>query len=88
MSGEIQKEGKLIGKITHYFSKAEVAIMNLSDNLKIGDTIRIIGSTVAFTQEIDSTERDHQKIIIAKKGDVVGIKVNKKVKEENKVYKL
>ena len=38
-----QEEGKLIGKVTHYFSNIEVAVIELSDKLSVGDTIRIAG---------------------------------------------
>jgi hypothetical protein len=44
------KEGKLIGKISHYFSKIEVAVIDLDSALKIGDTIRIIGGETDFDQ--------------------------------------
>ena len=32
-------EEKLVGRITHYFGKVEVGVIELSDVLKIGDTI-------------------------------------------------
>lgn len=88
MPEQTQEEGKLIGKITHYFSKVGVAIIEISDSLKVGDTIRIVGSTVDITQEVDSMEIEHQKVESAKKGDVIGLKVDEKVREENKVYKV
>jgi putative protease len=82
------EEGKLIGKITHYFSKIGVAVIELSDNLRIGDKIRIVGKDADFTQEVDSMEVDHQKIQEAKAGDKVGLKVVGKAREGCKVYKL
>ncbi len=88
MPEQAQEQGKLIGKVTHYFSKIGVAIIELSDSLKVGDTIRIIGSTVDITQEVDSMEIEHQKVEQAKKGDIIGLKVDEKVREDNKVYKI
>jgi translation elongation factor EF-1alpha len=82
------EEGKLIGKITHYFSKIGVAVIELSDNLRIGDKIRIVGKDADFIQEVDSMEADHQKIQEAKAGDKVGLKVVGKAREGCKVYKL
>ena len=82
------EEGKLIGKITHYFSKIGVAVIELSDTLKVGDTIRIVGGATDFTQTVDSMEVEHQKVQEAKKGDSVGLKVEQKVREGYKVYKL
>ena len=83
-----ETEGKLIGKITHYFSKIEVAVIELSDSLKVGDTIRITGGAKDFNQTVDSMEVEHQKVQEAKEGDSVGLKVDQKVKEGYKVYKL
>jgi putative protease len=87
MAEEIQ-EGKLIGKITHYFGKIGVAVIELSDTLKVGDTIRIVGGATDFTQAVDSMEVEHQKVQEAKKGESVGLKVNEKVREDYQVYKL
>jgi len=81
-------EGKLIGKITHYFGNIDVAVIELSNKLKVGDTIRIVGGETDFTQEVESMEIEHQKIKEAKKGDSVGLKVKQKVREGYKVYKV
>ncbi|PIP24330.1 MAG: hypothetical protein COS25_02200 [Candidatus Nealsonbacteria bacterium CG02_land_8_20_14_3_00_37_10] len=81
-------EGKLIGKIAHYFGHIGVAVIDLSDKLKAGDTIRIIGGETDFTQQVESMEIEHQKIKEAKKGDSVGLKVEQKVREGYKVYKV
>lgn len=84
----MEEEGKLIGKVTHYFSKIGVAVIELSDNLKVGDTIRIVGGQTSFQQIVESMEIEHQKVQEAKAGDSVGLKVNQKVREGYRVYKL
>ncbi len=82
-------EGKLIGKVTHYFSKIGVAVIELQDALKVGDTIRIVGGEATdFTQKVGSMEVEHQKIKEAKAGDSIGLKVKEKVREGYKVYKI
>lgn len=84
-----QEEGELIGEVVHYFSKIEVAVIKLSDNLSVGDTIRIAGGeSTDFNQTVESMEVEHEKIDKAKKGDEVGLKVKEKVREGYKVYKL
>jgi putative protease len=84
-----QPEGKLIGKITHYFSNIEVAVIELTAPLKMGDTIKIVGGQdTDFEQEVSSMQIDHQEVKSAKKGDSVGMKVDKKVHEGYKVYKI
>ena len=88
MSEESTQE-KLIGKVTHYFSNIGVAVIELSDDLKVGDTIRIKGGLdTDFTQTVESMEMDHQKVTEAKKGDSVGLKVDQKVREGYSVYKV
>jgi len=83
-----EKEEKLIGKVTHYFSKIGVAVIELEDTLKVGDTIRIVGGDADFTQTVESMEIEHQKIQEAKAGDKVGLKVEQKVREGYRVYKV
>jgi len=84
-----KKEGKLVGKITHYFSNIEVAVVELTSPLKIGDNIRIVGGQdTDFEQKVESLQIDHKDIKSAKKGDSVGMKVKQKVHEGYKVYKI
>lgn len=82
------EEGKLIGAITHYFGHIGVAVIELTDTLKVGDTIRIVGGETDFTQPVESMEYEHQKIQEAKKGESIGLKVAQKVREGYKVYKI
>jgi len=69
-------EGKLIGKVTHYFGNIGVAVVELQDTLKV------------FTQTVESMEVEHQKVETAKKGESIGLKVEQKVREGYKVFKL
>lgn len=90
MSEELKnlEEWKEIGSITHYFANIGVAVLKLTDSLKIGDTIRIIGGVdTDFEQPVKSMEVDHQKIEKAKKGDDLGMKIKEKAREGYKVYK-
>lgn len=85
---ETPQEGKLIGKVTHYFSKIGVAVLELSDSLKVGDTIRIVGGETDFTQQVESMQIEYDKIEVAKSGDSVGLKVDQKVRDGYRVYRL
>ena len=82
-----QKE-KLVGKVTHYFSKIKVAVIKLSGPLAGGDTIRIVGGDTDFVQQIQSMEVDHKKIKRAKARTTIGLRVKKKAREGYKVYKV
>ncbi len=81
-------EEKLVGKISHFFNKISVGIIELSDELKTGDKIHIKGHSTDFEQEVASIQVEHQDVPEAKKGDSVGIKVDQAVKEHDEVYKV
>ena len=77
---------KLIGKITHYFGKINVAIVKLSSALKAGDKVHIKGGSTDFEQDISSMQIEHENLEKAKKGDEIGLKVDEKVREGDEVY--
>lgn len=83
----VKVEGKLIGKITHYFSNIKVGVIKLSGSLNQGDEVRIVGGkNTDFNQKVDSMQIDHKEIKKAKKGDSVGLKTDQKVGEGYRVY--
>jgi len=75
-------------KITHYYDKAGVAVLELSAALKEGDEIRIEKGEEGFEQTISSMQIEHEKIKTAKKGQAIGLKVKQPVKENSEVFKL
>ena len=81
-------EEKEIGVITHYYGNISVGIIELSDDLKVGDSIHIKGHASDFTQPVDSMQIEHETISEGKAGDLVGIKVAQKVHLHDKVYKV
>jgi len=80
------EEKKLIGKVTHYFGKISVAGIELSDTLKVGDTISIEGATSNFEEEITSMQIDNDVVPEANAGDLIGIKVKEKARVGDDVY--
>ena len=77
-----------IGTVTNYFAKIGVAAIKLSDHLKVGDTIAIIGAHTDFEQQVESMQVERQAISEAGPGDEVGIKVKERVRGGDKVYKV
>ena len=77
-----------VGKVTHYYGKIGVAIIELSAGLTVGDKIKIESNRTEFEQAVDSMEVDHKPVTTARKGDVIGMKVREKVSEGATVYKL
>jgi putative protease len=79
---------KEIGKVTHYYGHIGVGLVELTDSLKVGDSIHIKGHSADFTQNVDSIQIEHAGVTEAKSGDVVGLKVLQKVHPEDKVFKV
>ncbi len=77
------------GKVTHYYDKIGVAIVELSAPLTKGEKIKFLrGGEDLFTQEVNSIQIEHEQKDSASKGDVVGLKVDSEVKEGAEVYKV
>lgn len=82
------EEKKLVGKISHYYNKLGVAVIELTDSLSVGDIISIEGAVTNVRQTVDSMEIEHEKIRMAKAGDAIGMKVADRVREGDAVYKI
>jgi len=81
-------EEKLVGKVTHFFGKPSVGMVQLSDVLKVGDTIRVKGKNLDFTQKVTSMRIEFTDVNEAKAGDLIGTKVDQKVHKDDEVYKV
>jgi putative protease len=77
-----------IGRITHFFPKIEVAIIELTTTVKNGENIVVRGSTTDIEQTIESMEVNHNKISTAAAGQLVGLKVLGQAKENDIVYRI
>ena len=79
---------KLVGKVSHYYSKIGVAVVDLTESLTKGDKISIEGTTTNFEQTVDSMQVEHNEVSMANKGDSVGMKVVDRVRNGDNVYKV
>ncbi|HLE48666.1 MAG TPA: hypothetical protein VI819_01405 [Patescibacteria group bacterium] len=78
-----------IATVDHYFDKIGVAILSILTDLKVGDKIKFVrGGEDLFEQTVDSMQVEHANVESAKEGDMVGLKVEKEVKEGAEVYKV
>ena len=80
--------GTQIGQISHYYDHINVAAIVLTEPLRVGDTIHILGHSTDFKQKVNSIQIEHQSVEEARPGDDVGIKVTQKVHVHDKVFKL
>jgi translation initiation factor IF-2 len=82
-------EETLIGHISHYFSKIQVAAIDLTEgDLKLGETIHIVGHTSDFTETILSMQIDRVDVTHAEKGKSIGIRVREHARVGDKVFKV
>ena len=77
-----------VGRITHFYSKASVAVIKLSAPLNKDDKVIIRGGRTNTEQNVDSMEIEHKQILTAQTGQLVGMKVNERVREKDIVYRL
>jgi putative protease len=78
-----------VGKVTHYYDKIGVAVVELTADLAVGDRIKFTrGGEDMFEQTVESIQVEHNKIDSAKKGDTIGLKVDQPVKEGAEIFKL
>ena len=81
-------EEKKVGTVDHFFGNISVSMIRLTDALKVGDKIRIKGSTSDFVQDVASMQIDRVSAQEAKAGDLISIKVEQKVRKDDNVYKI
>lgn len=77
-----------IGEITHYYTDLEVGVIKLAGRLEVGDEIHVVGATSDFKQPVDSMQVDGQDIESAEAGESVGLKVDRRVRSGDLVYKV
>jgi putative protease len=84
MNGELQE----IGRVTHYFAKIGVAIVELKSLLSVDDRIHFKGPNTDFAQSVESMQIEHKNVTQAKTGQSIGLKVDDRVRENDRVYKI
>jgi hypothetical protein len=76
-----------IGKITHYYPKIAVAVVELTDPITVGETVLIRGTCTDFEQVFESMQIEHKDVKKAEAGQSIGLKVKDRVREKDIVYK-
>lgn len=77
-----------IGRVSHFYDKIGVAIVELDATLSVGDKVKFTrGGEDLFEQTVDSIQIEHEKVDSAGKGQIIGLKTDKVVKPGAEVYK-
>jgi len=76
-----------VGRITHFFSKIGVAVVELTAPLVVGDSILVKGPSTDFEQVVESMQIEHTNIPRAEAGQSIGLKIAQRAREKDAVYK-
>ena len=76
-----------VGRITHYYPKILVAVVELKLPLAVGDKIQIVGTNTRLEQVVESMQIEHKAITSASSGQSIGLKVADRGRESDAVYK-
>lgn len=80
---------QLIGSVSHFFNKAGVIAIEMTDGeLRVGDTIHVVGHLTDLTEVVGSMQIEHEQKDVVKKGDSVGIKVAGHARPGDDVYRV
>ena len=82
---------KKVGKISHYYNHLGVAIIEVTSPFTVGDTLKFVRHGTGeelFQQAVSSIQEEHKQIEKTKKGQSVGVKVDKVVHEGVEVFKI
>ncbi len=85
---KLSEELQEVGKVTHFFTKINVAVIELKASISVGDRILIKGPTTNLEQTVESMEIEHEKVTRAEAGQSIGLKVDDRVRETDTVYKI
>jgi len=77
-----------IGRVTHYYNHLNVAVLRLTDSLKLGDKIHILGHVTDLVERVVSMQVNHHVVVWVKPGNDVAVTVNEPVREHDVVYRV
>jgi len=77
-----------IGTVTHYYNHLNVAVLQLSDRLKVGETIHILGHITDFIQIVTSMEVNHHRVVVVEPDEEVALKVVEPVHVHDTIYRV
>ena len=80
------KKSVKLGKVIHYYNHIKVGIVKLSSPLLSGQKVQFKGATTDFSQAASSIQINHVAVKKAKKGQVIGLKVSKRVRQGDEVF--
>jgi putative protease len=80
--------GTRVGSVTHYFDRISVAVLELTETIKVGDTLHFLGHSSDFMQKVESLQIEHKAVNEAGPGQDVAMKVSQPVRPHTAVFKI
>ena len=82
-------EEEKVGRVEKFFAKPSVAAIEvMAGVLRIGDKLHFKGHTTDFEETITSMQVENQPVEEAKPGDLIGVKVKGRVRENDTVFRV
>ena len=82
-------EEEKIGNVVKFFAKLSVAAIEITKGtLKVGDVIHITGHTTDFEEKVESMQIENKSVEKAGEGQLVGVKVKERVRQNDQVFKV
>lgn len=79
---------ELVGEVSHWFGNINVAGIELSGKLSVGDRVHIVGHTTDFEQIIASMQLENEDVPEASPGDEIGVKLESRARPGDSVYRV
>ena len=78
-----------IGRVLQFYTKTSIAIVELDGTLAIGDRIKFErdGQNL-FEMIIESIQIEYNKVAVAHRGNVIGLKTNEEVEKNDEIFKI
>ena len=80
--------GKRVGKVTHYFDHLNVAVVALTEGIRVGETLHFLGHSTDFKQQVTSLQIEHKAVETAKPGEDVAMKVDQRVHPNDAIFRI
>ena len=77
-----------VGKVTHFYNHINVAVLDLTGELRVGDIIHILGHITDFEQRVASLEIEHKKVQSVSTGMDVALQVEELVRNGDCIFKV
>jgi translation elongation factor EF-1alpha len=78
-----------VGEVVKFFSKIGVAAIKVTEGtIRVGDRVKFKGNSTDFEDQIQSMQIDNQPVEKAEAGQMIGIKVKDRVREQDVVFKI